>query len=484
VNRLSLIVLAAALVACADEQNVGDAGVPGNADAASTDATSTDAAAPDAGASTADTGAPDAGASTADSGAPDASAQDPDAGATGLAYPVIDTAQASCYDVGGRVIACGGAPSGQDAEYTTHVTSFVNNGDGTVSDNVTGLHWQRHHSAAMAYSGASGYCDGLDLGGHQDWRLPDIRELYSLIDFNGHTGIQNDRFDNWTPANWKLFLDGSFDVNDASAVFIQEPGNRETGGRILDCQVWSSSDPVGTTLNADDSVLGGNFCDGRIKAYPKRSRKFTKCVRSGSGYAQNAFRLTDGDTTVADDATGLVWTRAYSNDATAFPQVTGLGEGDGSMGWADALAFCEGLDYAGHTDWKLPDIKELQSIVAYDQVEPVIDTRYFHLAAVDRPDHCNGGTFSTYPYFWSSTTHVEYSVPMTMISGEKAAYIAFGKSWGSLNNGATWVDAHGPGAQRSDPKSGDPASRRVRCGFGPQSDYIGINNWVRCVRER
>ncbi|MCP4498636.1 MAG: DUF1566 domain-containing protein [Deltaproteobacteria bacterium] len=404
-----------------------------------------------------------------------------DGGTTTFSYPILDTFQSSCYDVAGLEQACDDA-SGQDAAYATRSANFVNNDDGTVGELHSGMVWQRHHSEAMPYSDAADYCETLDLGGQSDWRLPSIKELYALIHFDGHTGIQNDEVNSWTPANWKLYIDGSYDVTDDEALFIQEYGNESTGSRILDCQVWSSSDPVANTMNNNDSVLGGNFCDGRIKSYPKNSAKFTKCVRGGEGYGVNDFVLSDEGKTVSDKSTGLMWTKAYSNATDTFPSVASISLGDGSMPWTDALEFCESLDFAGKTDWKLPDIKELQSIVAYAIGEPAIDTNFFDLDAIQAPDHCNGGTFTTFPYFWSSTTHVEYSVPQSSIRGDKAAYIAFGKAWGSMNQGETWIDAHGPGAQRSDPKSGDPADQRIRCGFGPQGDYIGIHNWVRCVR--
>jgi hypothetical protein len=299
-----------------------------------------------------------------------------------------------------------------------------------------------------------------------------------LIDFNGYTGNGSDTPDNWTPSDWKLYIDGAYDPEDSSAIFIQEYGNNDSGGRIIDCQVWSTSDPVGTTMNNDDSILGGNFCDGRIKAYPKNRDKFTKCVWGNSTYTENSFAITDGGDTVTDSATGLVWTKAYSNDTTEFPDVTSLGKGDGSMDWEDALSFCENLTFAGSSDWRLPDVKELQSIVAYGQVEPAIDTSFFDLDAVERPDYCNNTTFSDYPYFWSSTTHIERR------NGGRAAYVIFGKGWGSMDGGSTWIDAHAPGSQRSDPKSGDPSSSQWACGQGPQGDYIGIDNYVRCVREQ
>jgi hypothetical protein len=77
-----------------------------------------------------------------------------------------------------------------------------------------------------------------------------------------------------------------------------------------------------------------------------------------------------------------------------------------------------------------------------------------------------------YPFYWSSTTHANW------INGMNAAYVAFGRSLGYMNG--TWIDVHGAGSQRSDPKSGDPADWPT--GHGPQGDAIRIYNYVRCVR--
>ena len=62
--------------------------------------------------------------------------------------------------------------------------------------------------------------------------------------------------------------------------------------------------------------------------------------------------------------------------------------------------------------------------------------------------------------------------------GRAAVYIAFGCAWGCM--GGRWLDVHGAGAQRSDPKTGDPAWYPY--GRGPQGDQIRIYNYVRCVR--
>jgi hypothetical protein len=59
---------------------------------------------------------------------------------------------------------------------------FRDNGDGTVMDMRTGLMWQQEETKAMTWEKALAYCENLDLGGYNDWRLPGIRELLSLVD--------------------------------------------------------------------------------------------------------------------------------------------------------------------------------------------------------------------------------------------------------------------------------------------------------------
>ena len=78
-----------------------------------------------------------------------------------------------------------------------------------------------------------------------------------------------------------------------------------------------------------------------------------------------------------------------------------------------------------------------------------------------------------YPCYWSSTTHANRSE----VSGGFGAYVAFGRAMGYMNG--TWIDVHGAGAQRSDPKSGDPDVWPT--GHGPQGDAIRIYNYARLV---
>ncbi len=85
--------------------------------------------------------------------------------------------------------------SGDDGSYQTGKPFFyTNHGDGTVTDNVTGLMWPQDDMSAGCFNGqtatwtaALDYCEGLTFAGYNDWRLPNIRELLSLGDY-GYTG--------------------------------------------------------------------------------------------------------------------------------------------------------------------------------------------------------------------------------------------------------------------------------------------------------
>ena len=65
----------------------------------------------------------------------------------------------------------------------TITTRFLDNGDGTVFDQLTDLTWEKAiNSTAVTWEDAILYCEGLNLGGNSDWRLPNIKEIRSLSD--------------------------------------------------------------------------------------------------------------------------------------------------------------------------------------------------------------------------------------------------------------------------------------------------------------
>ena len=365
-------------------------------------------------------------------------------------YRVNDTGQTNCYSTNGAVIEpppAGTVLHGQDAQQATSALQFVNNGDGTVSDLNTGLMWQQTLGSKVPWTNAVEDAATFNLAGYGDWRLPTIKELYSLIDFRG-SGAQ-------TAAQSIPYIDTNF--------FGFEYGNTGAGERLIDVQEWSSTRYVGTTMNGDPTAFGVNFADGRIKGYPisiqgQGYSLFARYVRGSTNYGINQF-VDNGDGTVTDLATGLMWTR---ND------------GGSAMNWEEALHHAETNATAGHTDWRLPDAKELQSLLDYTRAPLVtgtaaIETNFFMVTTNES-------------YYWTSSTHLEGS-PQT--KGQSAVYVCFGRGLGYIQqppNSGNYVllDVHGAGAQRSDPKEGDPAD--YPNGFGPQGDDIRIYNYVRCVR--
>lgn len=143
-------------------------------------------------------------------------------------------------------------------------------------------------------------------------------------------------------------------------------------------------------MNNDECFFGVNFADGRIKCYPTRPGKgyFTIYVR-GDPYGENRFS-DNGDGTITDEATGLMWTKSDNREGVL---------------WEDALAYCEGLELAGYDDWRLPNAKELQSIVDYSRSPDTTDS-----AAIDSVFETtlitNELGQKDYAFYWTGTTHV------------------------------------------------------------------------------
>jgi arylsulfatase A-like enzyme len=370
-------------------------------------------------------------------------------------YPIVDTSQADCYDdQGGDTIAApppGTVFAGQDAQYWGLSPSYRDNDDGTVTDLNTGLMWQQTPDLVnqSTWTDAVDSAASLTLGGHGDWRLPTVKELYSLIDFTGETGQSADNAKPYLDTNYFHFVYGDTNV-----------------ARHIDAQYWTDTEYVHYTMNGDETVFGVNFADGRIKGYPKwnkgdnaPSKHFVRYVRGNTQYGVNDFSA-DGNGTVTDFATGLMWQR---------------GDSGTTQNWEQALAYAEGLELAGYADWRLPNAKELQSIVDYTRspmttASAAIDTNYFDVT-------------ETESFYWTSTTHLD-GAPQSV--GNYAVYLSFGRALGWMEQpqgSGTYnlLDVHGAGAQRSDPKSGTPITGPP--GHGPQGDILRIYNYVRCVRS-
>lgn len=97
-------------------------------------------------------------------------------------FKLPDTGQTKCYNSSGAEIGCAG--TGQDGAYTINPMNYIDNGNGTVTDNVTGLIWQKEDdNINRVWDEAIAYCDALTLGGQSDWRLPSKKELISIVNY-------------------------------------------------------------------------------------------------------------------------------------------------------------------------------------------------------------------------------------------------------------------------------------------------------------
>lgn len=387
-------------------------------------------------------------------------------------YVVVDTGQNSCYDDSVEISypERGEAFYGQDAQLYGNQPSYVISSDAlSVFDENTNLTWTK--SADWNFDGVIDsddkfvFSDFLEypvvlnaqnFGGFSDWRAPSIKELYSLIDFRG-TDPAPDSSDNM---GLNPFIDTDF--------FDFDYGDIDAGERIIDAQFWSSTEYVSTTMGGSPTTFGVNFADGRIKGYGREypnggeMDQYAFFVRGNPLYGLNNFS-DNSDGTISDFATGLMWSKEDS----------GVG-----MNWQDALLWVQQKNdenYLGYDDWRLPNAKELQSIVDYSLSPDTSDS-----ASIDPifgvTEITNVVGEKDYPFYWTSTTHARQDG-----SGSSAAYVCFGRGLGSMD-GVNVIDVHGAGCQRSDPKDGDPQDY-PSWGNGPQGDVQRVFNYVRLVRD-
>jgi hypothetical protein len=307
------------------------------------------------------------------------------------ATPVPDTGQTQSYT----------STFGEDSDYMIYPPSYTKiDASGNVlpdyasswamaQDTVTGLIWEEKHNRDSLrnyddpndadntyswYDGVTGVPDNArdtqdfinslnarNYGGQHDWRLPTIQELSTLVNSS------------------RVFpaIDTAFFTNTAASFY------------------WSSttdSSYIDAACNVDFS--NGSLYDGGYKG----NSYYVRAVR-GVQFANASF-VDNGNGTVTDRSTGLMWQQAAA---------------PGTMTWEQALAYCENLTLAGHTDWRLPNRNELQSIVDFTRDNPAINTTFFPGTGVS--------------FYWSSTTcadntayawHV-YFCGGLMINGNKSS---------------------------------------------------------------
>ena len=281
----------------------------------------------------------------------------PECNAPGPNFPLPDTNQRQCYDMTAPITCpAGGDFFGQDAQYgwdliheedERYSKAFTMATEPVVTDNVTGLIWQGctgglsgsdctdGFADEMDWIDAVPYCDALAWGGHTDWRLPNEYELQSIV----HYGI-------FSPC---------IDEN----AFPNTPGSK----------FWTSS--VHPSGGAFQSVA---FKYGNVSFPVTRGDIFARCVRSEPHPTPPRFIKGGGvEPVVTDDESRLLW----QGCAAGYTGEDCAGGSANTMEWAQALQYCESLIWGGYSDWRLPDIIELQSIVDNFRMEPAVDETFF-----------------------------------------------------------------------------------------------------------
>ncbi|MCW8965426.1 MAG: DUF1566 domain-containing protein [Candidatus Pacearchaeota archaeon] len=250
---------------------------------------------------------------------------------------------------------------GEDSDYTINPPSYTDNGDGTITDNITGLIWQQEDDNIEKWGyewSIKEYCSELSLGGYNDWKLPTLRELNSIVNYaTNPPSINSLIFPDTNPLHY-----WSSDIN---------PLSNNSRGYVI-------------------------FEYGNIGFYSMGSLHHIRCVRSNQESTLWPFNfLIIKNGIVLHQSTGLIWQQEDDHIAKT---------------WENALSYCRDLILGEYDDWRLPNIRELHTIVNYSVNSPTINTEYF---------------LNTNPSnYWSSTTYVN--------DPKKAWKIAF--NMGILNN--------------------------------------------------
>ena len=233
---------------------------------------------------------------------------------------VLCTGQTRCSD-GESYIDCpesGKSFHGQDAQYVSRKSCVAHKFEKhenivlddavyeQVSDEATGLRWLIPQGGGGTWQNAKDFCENPEGYGGYQWRLPTVKELMTIL----HSDTE-----------YPSVREAFFSLTDSSNMY------------------WS-----GTSTGSSAWLL--DFGYGEMLTYDYTSH--FACV-SGDEYGEiNPENYTDnGDGTVFDSGTNLVWYKTTVSGKT----------------WAEALKYCENLEFAGHSDWRLPNRNELVSIV-------------------------------------------------------------------------------------------------------------------------
>jgi|GEM_PF-4830082 len=218
--------------------------------------------------------------------------------------------------------------------------------NGTVTDDATGLIWQQEDDAdKKTWNEAKTYCEDLDLGGLDTWRLPTIDELISLSD--------------------KTTSFPSIDT-----IIFTNTKNAE---------YWTGSE----YLASDDDIWTVNFKNSNTNDPDKNTSHYARCVSSNEPTSISSYTRDNVNEVVLDTSTSMMWEDTANTVNT-----------NNTKTWDEAIDQCKGLSLAGYTDWRLPNINELDSVTDKNSYGPAMSSEFKNKSSA---------------IFWSSTTQEDNS---------------------------------------------------------------------------
>jgi hypothetical protein len=266
-----------------------------------------------------------------------------------------------------------------------------------VTDNLTRLTWMMTPpSGTYTWQNALTYANGRNAanlcGYNFGWRLPNILELESIINLgqagsalwltqpeNGFVGIAANKYWSSTTASsapvnaWVIdFFDNGRNIVSKSSLLLTLPVR---GTTTSPAQLWETGQAECYNTSGNIVSCAETGQDGEIKA--------------GATWPSPRF-LDLGNETVKDNLTGLIWT---ADPNTPGPSACGPGVAKISY---DSYLFVQCLNnnsYRGYNDWRVPNRKELQSLIDHSQSNPA-------LPAVNPFTGVGSGTY------WSSDTFI------------------------------------------------------------------------------
>lgn len=312
--------------------------------------------------------------------------------------------------------------------------NYLDNSDGTVTDTLTALTWMRcalgqTWDGTTCVGDAQGYTWDQamalrhDFATNDKWRLPSIDELRSLIDKSGISpAINHQAFPMKTGG---FFWSSSADSIFAMGVYFH---SGVTGVRARDNSRYIRLVHDGRRLNNKGLGPPNSLdCHNYLGREDNQKDDTYTCIihktSEQNNFAGNNTKCKIGhyvdnsDGTVTDTHTGLIWMRCALGQTWDGKSCTG----EVSRHRFDHASSLR-LEYANHSDWRLPTIEELESLTDLTHANPTIDTLAFP------------NTPSSYPHkwFWSSSRNIEaptYVLRISFGNGEVFSFASHTECW-------------------------------------------------------